>query len=129
MSGTPGASEALIAAAIAALRAGGSLSSVQESGPVQASEPHAIVEAGPETDWGHKTGAGREVRLAVTIRDRGEAPQRVRTLLREAEAAVSGIGAPAGWRLASLALLRSRATRTREGWTGSAEWRARMLED
>jgi hypothetical protein len=36
--------------------------------------PYAIVETGPEIDWSHKSGAGRELRLAVTLRDKGERP-------------------------------------------------------
>ena len=75
----------LQAAAVAALADVAKLGGVYDGLPVQAVVPYATVETGPETDWGHKNGAGREVRLAVTIRDEGERPSRLRRLMAEAE--------------------------------------------
>lgn len=68
------AGEALTAAATARLKPLASLAGVHEAAPIQAARPYATVEAGPETDWSHKTGLGREVRLAVTIRDAASGP-------------------------------------------------------
>lgn len=121
------ASEALQQAAVTALRGIGSLG-VYELAPVQAAFPHALVETGPETDWGHKSGAGRELRLAVTLRDAGERPVRLRTLAGEAEAAVAAVGRDLpGWRVVTLHFLRTRMVREAKGWAAVIEFRARML--
>ena len=69
-----------------------------------------MVETGPETDWGHKSGEGRELRLALTLWDRGERPVRLRALTRAAEAALESIeGDAEGWQIVSLHFLRERA--------------------
>ncbi len=124
-----GAGAALQAGAIAAIGAIEGLNGAYHGDPIQAVTPFAIVEAGPETDWGHKSGAGREVRLAVTLRDLGEASARVQGLAAAAEQAMQGIAAElGGWRLVSLAFLRSRLMQDRSGgWAAVIEWRARLL--
>lgn len=122
----PGAGAALIEAAMAALRP--VLGGVYDGPPIQAALPYAVVEAGPERDWSHKSGEGRELRLAVVIRDKGERPERLRTLMAEAEAALRAPGAAEGWELASFRFLAGRIGREREGgWAGTIEYRARML--
>ena len=126
-----GAGEAMAAAAAAALRGIEGLS-VFEAPPLQAVEPWALAEAGPETDWGHKSGAGRELRLAVRLHDRGESGARLARLMEEAEAAVAAVGAVPGWQLVSLALLRSMKLPPKKGapegaWAGLIEFRARLL--
>lgn len=133
-----GAGEALQAAALAALRTIEGLGAY-EGPPVQAAFPHAIADMGPESDWSHKTGAGREVRLAVTIRDKGEKPVRLRRLAAEAEEALAGLGADiTGWNVASFVFLRSRmvaeggargASSQAPGWASVIEYRARMLRE
>jgi hypothetical protein len=97
--------------------------------PVQAAYPFATVDAGLETDWSHKSGAGREVRLAVTIRDKAERPERVQQLEAQAEAAISGLsGATPNWAVVSMSFMRSRLVREKEkGWAAVIEYRARML--
>lgn len=117
----------LQAAAVAALHGVAELGGVYDGPPVQAAVPYAVVEAGTEADWGHKSGAGREVRLAVTIRDEGERPVRLRRLMGEAEAALAGLASVAGWQLVTMRLLSSRAARDRQGWVGLVEFRARLL--
>ena len=126
-----GAGERLAAAAAAALR-GIERLGVFAAPPLQAAVPWACVEAGPERDWGHKSGVGRELRLAVTIRDRGESGARIARLLGEAEAAVAGLAAVPDWQLVTLVLLRSMTVPPRRGgaeaeWLALAEFRARML--
>jgi hypothetical protein len=123
------AAEALQAAAIAALGAIEELGGVYDGPPLQAAAPYAVVEAGPATDWGHKSGAGRELRLALVIRDEGESPARLRRLMAAAEAAALALGPELpGWRIVSLALVRAMATRERgERWVGLIELRARLL--
>lgn len=124
-----GAGAALQAAAAAALRTR-ALGGVYEGPPIQAAFPYAVVECGAEADWGHKSGRGRELRLAVSVRDAGERPARLHALMAEAEAAVAALsGLIEGWRLVTLTFLRSRESRDKAGWTGLIEFRARMLEE
>jgi hypothetical protein len=127
-----GAGETVAARAVAALKAIGGLG-VYDAPPIQAVAPYAVVETGPESDWGHKSGEGRELRLALTLWDRGERPVRLRALTRAAEAAVEGIeGDGEGWQIVSLQFLRERAVPPRapapNALTASVvEYRARLL--
>jgi len=121
------AGEALQAAALGALREIEGLG-VYEGPPAQAAFPYAIVEAGPESDWSHKSGEGRELRLAVVLHDKSERPVRLKALMAAAEAALGGLGAVAGWQLVTLRFMRSRTARDAKGiWVGSIEYRARMM--
>jgi hypothetical protein len=123
------ASVELQAAAVAALQGVAELGGIFEGPPLQAVAPYAVVDIGPEANWGHKSGAGREVRLSVTIRDEGELPARLRRLIAEAEAALGTLSAVAGWQLVTMRFLSSRAARDRQGgWIGLVEFRARLLE-
>jgi hypothetical protein len=119
----------LQAAVIAALGAVAELGGVYEGPPVQAAVPYAVVEAGPETDWSHKSGAGRELRIAATIRDEGERPARLRRMMEAVEQAVADVTVVAGWQLVTMRLLSSRVARDRQGiWLGLVEFRARLLK-
>lgn len=136
--GNEGAAGALVASVVRALRQVPGLSQVSDGAPIQAGEASATVEIGPETDWGHKSGEGAEVRFALLIRCGGERPGRVRQLMEMARQAVVAIGPDCGeWRLVSLVMLRSRtmpfgSAQDRRGswpsWTGVAEYRARLLK-
>jgi hypothetical protein len=126
------ASEALQAGTVAALSAATGLA-VYDAPPVQAVFPYATVDCGPETDWGHKSGKGRELRVAVTVRDAGERPVRLPSLMNAVEAALDSAPAAEGWQVVTFAWLRSRSVREGRApgpveWTGVAEYRARMLE-
>ena len=125
-----GAGAALQAAAIAALEAL-ELGGVYPGPPLQSAFPHAIVECGPETDWGHKNGRGREVRLAVTLRDSAERPDRAQAFAQVAEATIEAGLEPEGWHLVTLALTRRRTVAERRGgeagWAVAVDYRARML--
>jgi Protein of unknown function (DUF3168) len=127
-----GAGPALKAAAIEALAAL-ELGAVYPGPPLQAAYPHSIVECGPETDWGHKSGGGREVRLAVTLRDRGERPDRAEAWADSVEAAVETGLAVEGWRLVTLSLSRRRTVAEGRGggagWAVAIDWRARLLAE
>ena len=127
-----GAGLALKAAAIEALQSL-ELGAVYPGPPLQAAHPYAVVECGPEADWGHKSGRGRELRLAVTLRDLGERPDRAQAFADVVEAAVeAGLGVE-GWRLVTLALLRRRTVAQGRGgaagWAVAIDWRARMLAE
>lgn len=130
------AAAAAVAAAVTdALRDVAGLSGVFDGAPIQAGDAHAMVEIGPETDWGHKSGAGAELRFAVVVRCAGERPDRARALSSAARAAVEAIGpALGGWRLVSLVMMRGRVMpaprrEERPGWTGVADYRARLLRE
>lgn len=130
---TNGAGGALQGAAMAALRAISGIG-VHEGAPVQAAFPYAIVEVGAERDWSHKSGIGRELRLALVLRDGGERPVRLRQLLEAAETAMESLSIEAGsWQLVTFQLTQSRLAREpgrsggSAGWIGAIEYRARML--
>lgn len=121
------AGEALRTAAMAAL-GGISGLGIYEGPPVQAAFPYALVEAGPESDWSHKSGEGREVRLAVILHDKGERPVRLKALISAAEAALAGLSGAEDWELVTLRFMRSRVVRDAKGiWAGAIDYRARML--
>jgi hypothetical protein len=139
------------AGAVLAARAAAALGAIEGLGvycapPIRAAAPYALVEAGPESDWGHKSGTGRELRLAVTLHDRGERTERLRALAAAAEAAVAGLagtqggwapggaegGAEGGWRLVTLVFVRGRMVAARVPGVDAlnayvVEFRARML--
>jgi hypothetical protein len=125
-----GAGPSLQAAAIEALD-GLDLGAVYPGPPLQAAFPHAIVECGAETDWGHKNGRGRELRLAVTLRDRGERPDRVQAFAQVVEAAIEAGLEVEGWYLVTLVMVRRRTLAEgrggKAGWAVAIDYRARML--
>ena len=102
---------------------------VYDGPPLQAAFPHAVLDAGLETDWSHKSGKGREVRLVLTLFDQGERPVRLRALMAQAEDALEAVGGDVGgWRIVTMRHLRSRTVRQPSAWAGVIEFRARMLE-
>lgn len=129
-------------AALAAIRAdpafGGVLNGVFEGPAVKATEPFAEIGELMSGDWSTKDLAGRELRTAIIIRDRAESPTRLHALAAAADTAMAGVardldgdGADggAGWRIASLVLLRTRIIRTAPGlWAAMVEHRVRMIE-
>lgn len=126
-----GASGAMAAAVVAALRGVSGLSQASDGRPIQAGDAAATVEMGPESDWGHKSGAGAELRFAVTILCGGEQPGRVRELLGAARTHVEAIGPELGrWRLVTLVMVRARTFRE-DGprWRGTVDYRARLLRE
>ena len=125
------AGDALAEAARQRLAGVKALNGCYDGPPQRATVPFAIVEAGTESDWGHKSGAGREVRLTLTLRDSGERSVRLRALVAEAEAALAGIGGVVGgWRIVSFVFLRSRLLADGErGWAALIDYRGRMLAE
>ena len=125
-----GAGQALADAALAALRDVEGLNGVYDGPPLSASIPYATVETGPESDWSHKSGEGRELRLSILIHDKGERPARLREIVVAVEAAVAEIGPDlAGWRLVNLVYLRGSMLRSKDAaWTAAIEYRARLLK-
>ena len=127
-----GAGPALQAAAIEALEAL-ELGGIYPGPPLQAAFPYAVVECGAETDWGHKNGRGRELRLAVTLRDSGERPDRAQAFAEVAEAALEAGLEVEGWYLVTLVMVRRRTVAEgrggKAGWAVAIDYRARMLAE
>jgi hypothetical protein len=129
-----GAAAAVQAALVAALAGHAPLAEVVggvfDGPPAQADYPYVAIGAGATADWSHKTGRGREHRIAVTIWDDGESPARLHRLMAEAEHAVERIDPDLeNHRIISLTFLRSRVIRDADGpWAGIVEYRARTLQ-
>jgi hypothetical protein len=127
-----GAASALQAAAMAALDGVEGLTGVYAGPPVQAALPYALVQCGIESDWSHKSGRGREMRLAITVKAGGERPGEAQRLAEAAEAAIEGGIEAQGWAVASLRFVRricvSEGGSGERRWAVLVEFRARMLE-
>lgn len=129
MNGEQSATGVLVPALIAVLRDVPGLSQVSDGAPLQAGDAAAVVEAGPETDWGFKGGEGSEVRLAIVVTCGGETPGRARRLGEKIRAAAATVAADIGeWKLVSMVMLRSRVVREAgPKWSAVMEYRARMI--
>nr|WP_294849840.1 DUF3168 domain-containing protein [uncultured Sphingomonas sp.] len=116
------------AALASALSQEAALSGVYDGPPARAAFPYVTVDAGAESDWGHKSGAGREVLVALTVWD--EQPARLAELADRVEALAGGVGDVAGWQLVSMRLVRRRTVRDVAGpWATAIDFRARLLAD
>ena len=117
---------ALQTAIATALNAIAGLTGVFDGPPARAAYPYAAIDATTETDWSHKSGAGREVMVAITIWD--DQPVRLHGLADAVEANLQAIGAVAGWQLVTMRLVRRRVVRDVAGpWAAAVDYRARML--
>ena len=118
-----GALQATLAASLGTVEL---LTGVYDGPPARASFPYAAIDAGSESDWSHKGGAGREVLVAVTLWD--EQPARLHDLADQAEALVTALAAVAGWQLVTMRLIRRRVVRDVAGpWAAALDFRARLL--
>lgn len=121
-------------AVAAALRADAvltaALNGVFDGPAVRASPPYAELGDTLASDWGTKDRRGREVRIAVLLRDLAERPERLAELADKAGAAIETMPRMLdGWRIASLAPLRSRMAGEGPGkWIAVIEYRVRILE-
>lgn len=88
------------------------VNALEEEGPVAASLPAIAIVASAAADWSHKTGAGREVRLAVEITARGDDPAPLGVIAARLEQRIATMPPDqAGFRLVMTQFLRSRAER------------------
>ena len=124
-----GAAEALRSAAVRALEQVSGIGRVYDAPPLTVAAPHAVVEIDLETDWSHKSGAGRELRLAATLTGEGERPVRLRAATDAAENALRSLGGElGGWQLVTMRHVRTREVRRpKGGWAAVIEFRARLL--
>ena len=125
--------QVLQAAAIAALSAHPvlttQLSGIYDGPPPRAAFPYVAITDGLTSDWSTKTTTGREIRLAFTVWDDGEAATRLADLMGHVDDAILAIPRDLpGWRIASLMFLRSIVVRDAAGpWAGLVEHRVRLL--
>ncbi len=105
------------------------VSGVYDGPPSRAAFPYIALSDGSGSDWSTKTAPGREIRVALTVWDDGEEPARLYGLMHDVDAAVSGIGRDLdGWRVASVAFVRSLVVRDPAGpWAGLVEHRVRVM--
>lgn len=98
--------------------------------PVRATPPWIELGELLAVDWSTKDARGRELRIAVTVRDLAESPTRLLDLLDAAGAAIEALPREVGgWRLGAAVFLRSRTLREPGGqWLGVTEWRLRAAE-
>lgn len=96
----------------------------------RAAFPYISVTEGVVTDWSTKTATGREFRMALTVWDEGDEAARLHDLIGHAEDAVAALPSNLpGWRVASIAFVRSFVARDAAGpWAGLVEYRLRVLE-
>lgn len=92
--------------------------------------PYAELGDVLSVDWGVKDRAGRELRIAVSLRDAAETPERVHTLAAAAAAAAieALTGVREGWQVVSVVPVRSRLSGGAPGrWAVTIEYRVRAL--
>lgn len=126
-------------AVLAALRADGDLAGrvngVSDGVPGQVSGPYVMLTECSGADWGGKGLDGREVRIAIELRDPGEGAGGVAAMLTRVDGALRGVAGLVrdGWQMVGVALIRSRIARPgpghrREGgWRGVVDYRVRAV--
>lgn len=122
---------ALVAAAEGHAGLSATINGVFVGRPARATAPWIEIGETIGGDWSSKTERGRELRVALTVRDEGESAARLHGVMRDVEAAVEAMPrALDGWRVASLVFLRSRVGRDAAGaWVGVVEYRVRVMAD
>lgn len=117
---------ALQTAIAGALNAIADLTGVFDGPPARAAYPYAAIDATTESDWSHKSGAGREVMVGIAVWD--DQPVRLHSLADAVEAQIEALPGIAGWQVVTLRLTRRRVLRDVAGpWAAAIDFRARML--
>ena len=90
----------------------GLLNAVEEEGPVAASRPSLAIVASAAADRSHKSGAGREVRIAFELVDRTDDPAATAAIAGRIEHRIATLApGQSGFRVATTQFLRSRVER------------------
>lgn len=105
------------------------LNVVTEEAPLRASLPWLAIGSSSSTDWGCKTHAGREVKIALDLQCRGDQPDSAATLVAAIEARVDSLPRlQAGWRVVSIAFQRASVEQRAESRRSVViEYRFRLL--
>lgn len=101
-----------------------------EEAPVRAPAPWLGIAASASADWSHKSGRGREVRLALELHVRGDDPATGGALVSAIEARIEDLPpAQPGWRVVTAQFLRARAEQRPGNLRAMLiEYRFRLLE-
>lgn len=120
------AGRSLQAAIVSALEPIEQLQGIYDGPPARAAYPYAAIDARTEADWGHKSGAGREVFASVTLWD--DEPARLEAVGELVEPALAAIDAVEDWQLVTLVAVKRRVARDVAGpWAMIMDFRARLL--
>lgn len=105
------------------------LNAIVEEAPLRTSPPWLGIVASASADFSHKTGAGREVRVALELQTLGDDPGEAAALVAAIEARIAALPSEqGGFRIASLTFLRARAEQRGEARrVVLLEYRARLL--
>lgn len=124
----------LRAALVAWLRAdpalANQLNSVTEEAPLRASPPWLGIVASASADWSTKDRTGREVRIALELNLRGDAPDMAADTIAAIEARIAAMpAAQAGFSIVTTQFLRARAEQRPKNLRAVLlEYRFRLLE-
>ena len=107
------------------------LNAVTEEAPLRASGPWLAIVASASADWSTKDRLGREVRIALELRCRGEEPGDVGALAGLVEDRIAALPPDQpGFRIVTATFLRARAEqRPRHERSVLIEYRFRLLAD
>jgi hypothetical protein len=91
------------------------LNAVVEEAPARTSLPWLAIAASASTDWSTKSHAGREIRIALELHCRGDAPDAAGNLVAAIEARIASLPRDqADFTVASTRFLRARAEQRAE---------------
>lgn len=128
-------SETLLRAALVAWLAAdpllsGELNAIVEEAPSRTAAPWLGIVASASTDWSVKQRRGREVRIAVELNLRGDAPETGAALVTTVEQRIEAMPATqAGFDLVTIQFLRARAEQRPANLRAVLlEYRFRLLE-
>jgi hypothetical protein len=97
--------------------------------PARIAAPFVVLDDVLATDWGTKDLTGREARLAFTIQDGSDDAAPASEIAGALDARLLGMPPTgAGFRLVTLAILRSRTVRIDGLWRVTVDYRARLLQ-
>lgn len=89
---------------------GADLNAVVEEAPSRTSLPWLAIAASASTDWSCKTAPGREIRVALELHCRGDAPDTAASLVSAIEARVESLPrAQPGFQIVATQFLRARS--------------------
>ena len=106
------------------------LNAIEEENPVRVSPPWLAVAASASIDFSHKTGTGREVRVALELHSRGDDIAADGALVSAIDSRIGALPhQQAGFAIASIAFLRGRAERRADNLRATLlEYRFRLIE-
>ena len=105
------------------------LNAIVEEAPSRTSLPWLAIVASASADWSHKTGEGREVRIALELNCRGDVPAEPGNLVAAIEARVASLpSAQPGFNIINTQFQRARAEQRGESLRAILlEYRFRLL--